>query len=91
MTKSASILLLLCFLGGFIYLGSDEDDKPTGEPYVEETASALDDVGESLVAIVTLTTGMALYFLCPLFRLVVNVILAVFLGGALIDRIGGEG
>lgn len=89
MGKSATILALAIFIGGVLFLGREKDRNSSGliaQGAISETGDAL----EQTVAAATLVAGFILYATVPVFRLAVNVVLAVLLGATLLKRLAED-
>jgi len=83
------MVILACFFGGFLYFGLREDTSgPTTSPQGSETVVNQPSSIDEFVAITIFICGLILYGFCPVFRVAVNVIFGVALGGALLKRLG---
>ena len=86
-----TILLLACFVGGFIYFGMNGDDEQATHLQAKEAVVMDSDAVDEFVALMTFASGLLLYGFCPLFRLGVNAVVAFGLGRALVDRLVDDG
>ena len=87
-----TILMLACFVGGFIYFNVDGNGEQATHSQADyELVEAESNAVAEFVALLTFASGLILYGYCPPIRMAVNVVLAVALGGALLDRLGDEG